>query len=135
MTHKSLTRATQLQNQNHNNFGRFVFFSLNYNKILPDPLPMVKARPITRECGSEGREREREMAARSNRAGAGLPRDAVTGPSRGRSLKQTRDLDHHCQQNTINTTINLQFVGKVVKGNSIDLSRGLSRGNFQLENV
>ena len=88
--------------------------------VLPDPLPMVKARRITRECGSEGR-RERWPL------GAGLSLGCLGRGDRAEQRAQpgNRDLDHHCQRNTINTSIIVQFVRKVVKESGIDFKLGV----------
>ena len=92
--------------------------------VLPDPLPMVKARRITRECGSQGREeRERERWP----LGAGLSLGCLGRGDRAEQRAQpgNRDLDHHCQRNTINTAKIVQLVRKISIENWIDLKFGV----------
>ena len=89
---KSMTQVTQhrhtwiqLTNIMTTSSSNFWLTIIKLGCILPDPLPMVKARWITRECGCRG-ERDGRPESQS-RAQPGQPRDAVTGPSCERSLE------------------------------------------------
>ena len=82
----------QLTNTMTTSSSNFWLTIIKLGCILPDPLPMVKARWITRECGCRG-ERDGRPESQS-RAQPGQPGDAVTGPSCSAAWKQSSDVDH-----------------------------------------